>query len=307
MRESACFDIEGSEEEWLKHLEEQGFVVLTNVASHATCDAMRACFWDWASPFSTADDPASWASLPAHDYTGIIAGHGIGQSQFAWHARSIPGVRRAFAAIWRDDDVITSFDGANVFRPFREPSGSAGLRTASGWWHVDQGARKRGRHAVQGALSLTASSAATGGLAVRPGSHKAHDELLSRFPESTQDFVVLPEGDPVLQQYPGVLVVNPPGSLLLWDSRCVHCNSPALVDSEIQGAPQLLRLVAYVCMTPRKRADADTLAARRLAVDQGATTTHWPHELRITSRASPGQPGLVGALATLSDVQRDLV
>jgi hypothetical protein len=36
-----------------------------------------------------------------------------------WHCRSAPAVKRAFASIWGTDDLVTSFDGMCVFRPWQ--------------------------------------------------------------------------------------------------------------------------------------------------------------------------------------------
>ena len=71
--------------------------------------------WDFleAVPGATArrDDPDSWGSedwLPSAS-TGIIQGHGWGQSDFMWSIRLLPVVKAAFAAIWSTDDLLVSF------------------------------------------------------------------------------------------------------------------------------------------------------------------------------------------------------
>ena len=46
---------------------------------------------------------------------------GIGQSSFLWYLRTLPNVKKAFAAIWGDDDLLVSFDGCGVFRPIEYP------------------------------------------------------------------------------------------------------------------------------------------------------------------------------------------
>lgn len=84
------------------------------------------------------------------------------------------------------------------------------------------------------------------------------------------------------------------GDLVLWDSRCIHCNTPALVEEdnadekEISKQPALLRLVAYVCMSPISMFKPDPFAFdtieefRRLREDfvhDGITCSHWPLQL----------------------------
>ena len=115
-----------------------------------------------------------------------------------WRARALPRVRDAFAAIWGTHDLLTSFDGANVFRPWND---RPEWRTDGGWYHVDQGTAKQGCHCVQGLLTLTDASYHTGGLVVVPGSHHAHADLCARLAQlqpPERDFLPVPLDDPVL-------------------------------------------------------------------------------------------------------------
>ncbi|KAG8465070.1 hypothetical protein KFE25_012433 [Diacronema lutheri] len=272
---------------WKRHLSEEGYCVIASVANADECANAERLFWAWVEavePRVNPEDAATWRHIPCSRFTGIVSSGGIGQSEFAWRLRSLPAVVRAFAQIWGCDDrsLISSFDGANCFRPFRAPAGAADLATSGGWWHIDQSAAKQGLHAVQGLVSVTASTAATGGLCVLPGTHREHAEVSGRYAHVKQDYVHLARDDPLLARVrdghgPGALLVTcGAGDLLLWDSRVVHCNTPALRQAPEQGTPRLLRLAAYVCMTERSRADAVTLRARRRAVDELGTSTHWP-------------------------------
>ncbi len=63
----------------------------------------------------TWDLKGDW--LPS-EKNGIISGFGFGQSRFMWNLRLMPRVKRAFEAIWNTKDLIVSFDGGNVFRPW---------------------------------------------------------------------------------------------------------------------------------------------------------------------------------------------
>lgn len=48
----------------------------------------------------------------------------------------------------------------------------------------------------------------------------------------------------------------------------------------------LLRIVAYVCMTPLAWASPEVLASRRLAFVHNESTSHWPHKFMSGGRAS---------------------
>jgi hypothetical protein len=308
------------EEEGLrKYLDEYGFAVVASVIENRERIRIHSgLFWDFleAIPGTTVrrGEPGSWTNrkdwLPSPG-NGIISGFGFGQSEFLWSLRTLPRVRRAFEAIWGgESDLLVSFDGGNCFRPWNDPELQRDLgshikedwMTQSGWWHVDQNpnvASHRGRVCVQGVVTLTAATENTGGLCVVPGSHKHHDAVCERaareYGSLGGDFVPIVEEDEILRG--GALVVCEAGDLVLWDSRTVHCNTPAIdpAPSSPNAAAKreevggLLRLAGYVCMTPAKMATAAVLTERREAFTKGFGTSHWPHE--FTSRVAP-LPGM---------------
>merc|ERR1712137_784507 len=123
---SARFDITATEQ-WLAYLEEHGYCVLANVADAQAIEQAKSLVWDFLESvpetqvkrnnLSTWGIEGDWLPSPSN---GILGGFGFGQSAFCWHARLLPGVKQAFAAIWDSDDLIVSFDGGNVFRPWAQ-------------------------------------------------------------------------------------------------------------------------------------------------------------------------------------------
>lgn len=262
--------------ELLAHLEEHGFAVVCDVLSLSELQQAESLLWKFLS------EQAGWKQGSPNTWTdesfgkigqlhrGLVNGRGVGQSAASWFVRTRKTVRSVFAHIWRDDDLITSFDGVNVFRPWHHGF----QKTSGGWFHVDQGRTMRNLQCVQGFVSLTNQGADTGGLVVIPGSHKHHDEVC-QLAEDDQDYIEPSPNHPLLAM-PKRLVACRAGDLVLWDSRCLHCNSPALVEP---SAPvdKLLRAVIYVCMTPRAWSSAEDLSIRRQGYEINVTTSHWPH------------------------------
>lgn len=305
----------------LSFLDENGYAVVKNVASPSEVAAAKQLLWHFLEENASMrrDDPSSWSDnhfrTIGDPTNGIISGNGFGHSEVCWFLRTLKGVRRAFEALWGTDDLIASFDGGNVFRPHHRP-GCARHRTNGGWWHVDQGRSKRGRHAVQGLVSLHDATAATGGLCVIPGSHHDHENLLSYTNTSPEgsDFVVVPapQINPAVRS--GVLVTCKAGDMVLWDSRTIHCNAPSLEPPSADAGyaeDELLRAVTYVCMTPRRMATTATLRARRCAAALGVGSTHWPHDLRTLCDASileqADETEIERALQQMKREQRELV
>jgi len=254
------------------------------------------------------DDGSTWGKekWPRTVGGGLVVYYGIGQSEGVWYVRGRKAVKQAFEQIYGTDELLVSFDGVSMFRPWsRQPE----LKTGSGWWHVDQDPLHNPEFdCVQGLVNLLPSTPHTGGNTLVPSSHKRFGELAVRYrsrleklasrhergggegvgdvtsPQASQ--LRLDPDDPILIEGTPLMLHLEAGDLLLWDSRVVHCNSSGLCDDEQEKRDELLRQVVLVCMTPRVKASPDVLAARESAVSSGVTTTHWPHKFQPTEAQS---------------------
>jgi ectoine hydroxylase-related dioxygenase (phytanoyl-CoA dioxygenase family) len=269
---------------WLEHLDREGYAVVAGAGDVADVARAEKLLWDFLEETTTwqRSSPESWTDeAVGHIGTtdiGIINGGGCAQSDFLWHVRTLPGVRQAFERIWSTDDLLVSFDGANIFRPWHHGF----KKTVGGWWHVDQGFKKEGRHAVQGFVSLYTQNGETGGLTVVPRSHLRFAEVVEKQRQKNQsvDYCTVQPYSPVLRELPQRLVSCEPGDLVLWDSRTVHANAPA-PQPPTAPANRLLRAVAYVCMTPKRFAKEEVRQGRRAAYQYRVGCSHWPHELNL--------------------------
>eukprot|EP00601_Ochromonadales_sp_CCMP2298_P020096 CAMPEP_0173305026 /NCGR_PEP_ID=MMETSP1143-20121109/19764_1 /TAXON_ID=483371 /ORGANISM="non described non described, Strain CCMP2298" /LENGTH=400 /DNA_ID=CAMNT_0014245897 /DNA_START=16 /DNA_END=1214 /DNA_ORIENTATION=+ len=235
---STRYDIRDEEQAraMLLALEEHGYAVVAQVANQEQIAAAVTGFWEfWEAKTQRGllrNDPRTWKPWVANSSTGILVDSGgANHCEFLWNTRTLPLVKEAFARIWEDPDLLVSFDAGNVFRDWRH---DVRWLTAAGWWHVDQnatlGAHRQGRRSVQGLVTYFDATAETGGLTLVPGSHKEHEALCGRAPGSKMrvDFVPVPPQDPLFLDREVILVCARAGDLILWDSRTVHCNSPAL-------------------------------------------------------------------------------
>lgn len=270
---------------WLAHLDEHGYAVVCDVVHAAERSVAEDLLWQFLVEDAGMErnEVPTWSDANFARVgcigTGIIDGAGIGQSDFLWYLRTLPAVRHVFAAIWgvAAEELLTSFDAANVFRPWQNPDLSIS-RTSGGWYHVDQGlCCGHARQSVQGFVSLLDADSSTGGLVVVPGSHTRHGQLVQNM-ASEGNFMSVPPSHPILE-LPKRLVSCRAGDLVLWDSRCVHCNAPGRLPDPAAPLPpmQLIRAVAYICMTPRTKASEEVLGQRREAYRDRVTTSHWPH------------------------------
>mmetsp|Transcript_15972 Transcript_15972/g.24552 ORF Transcript_15972/g.24552 Transcript_15972/m.24552 type:complete len:448 (+) Transcript_15972:41-1384(+) len=311
-----------------KHLDEYGYVVFKNVIpSNTEIEEIRTQIWDWLEQLSfpnekkiDRDDPETWhdGNWPCDPDTGIVFSFGVGQARFMWRCRSYPKVHAAFSKAWGTSDLITSFDGCNLYRPWQY---HGGWRTKGKWWHLDQNARRsesRGKQSIQGLLALTDGDETTGGLCVIPKTHLVHDQLCERVRwPSHSDYVPLPKKDRVFDDFRdvgGYLVHYKAGDLVVWDGRTVHCNSPSMdaldanaTVSRAESAAKkcsLTRMVVYICFGPREKAKNEILKKRQqIAFNAHCTSTHWPHFFRYRLGA-----GVVGhGDFSLNEAQKRLV
>mmetsp|Transcript_75860 Transcript_75860/g.245661 ORF Transcript_75860/g.245661 Transcript_75860/m.245661 type:complete len:256 (-) Transcript_75860:199-966(-) len=232
-------------------------------------------------------------------------------------------VKAAFAAAWNEEDLLVSFDGGGMFRPWAY--NLAWLTRGDCWYHTDQSPKlegSRGRVCVQGLVTLCDATPQTGGLVVVPGSHIHHETVCARAPddddgEDVHDFVAIPLQDPILEGG-GRLVCASAGDLILWDSRTIHCNTCAVPEPDegrarafaqevdARGGPwELIRQVGYICMTPRSLAAPGVIEKRTHAFVTNHGTSHWPHKLHDFGAPVLGTPDKDPAL--ISREQRALI
>lgn len=270
------------EEAYKTYLEEYGYVVIGGVLDDKEVNRAKELLWDFLEKYGMKrDDPSTWgdenfgkiASLSS----GIIMRGGIGQSDFQWYCRTRDNVKNVFSAIYETRDLLTSFDGGNIFRPWQAES-LVDHCTTSGWLHVDQGRKLRGMQCIQALVTLTDVSEETGGFYCIPRSHHYHDELMVHA-TNDDNFVKVPADFPCLKD-PQIMPRCKAGDMILWDSRTIHCSSPALVQPTLP-LDQLLRVASYICMVPSTKADEGVINRRVEMYQCNATGTHWPHLLKF--------------------------
>lgn len=267
---------------WMLHLDQEGYAVIASIAQKEELARAEDLLWEFL------EKHAGWERSSNETWTdegmekigcvhrGLVNGAGMGHSDFMWYLRTLPKVREVFEYIWGTDNLIVSFDGANLFRPWHHGF----KKTMGGWWHVDQGKAKQGRHAVQGFVSLFQADGRSGGLTVVPRSHLRFSEVVEDQQNPHKDYCTVQNYSAVLQELPRRLVCCQPGDLVLWDSRTVHANAPAS-EQPIAPADKLLRAVGYICMTPARFASGDVRKHRRTAYEYRVSTSHWPHQFDV--------------------------
>jgi len=270
----------------LAHLATKGYVVIAGVLTQEEVKKATDLFWDYAENLYKGNekidrfDTTSWENWPGWKETGVNPENGIGQSELLWYIRQNDNVINTFKDAWETDELLCSFDGCGTFRPIHEIKK---WKTNTGWWHIDQNpVLLKERACIQGFVSLTDQDPSTGGFICKPEGLKMF--LDAKASADQGNFVkLMPDVHKEILDCPSKFVKCKAGDMVLWDSRLPHCNTPAFVEPKVTNGDELLRLVAYVCMTPKSFATPELLNIRKQAVLHGVTTSHWPH---VFSRAS---------------------
>ncbi len=270
--------------ESIAYLDAHGYVVIANALSPEEARRALDLTWDYLEQLGTGVDRKNvdtWDDdrWPTAVHGGILPGHGIGHSAAQWFIRGVPNVKRAFAAVWDTDELLVSFDGMALWRPWAINPNWKTNRGGS-WLHIDQHPIGRpGKHCVQGLVNLLPTSPASGGNVLIPGSHRSfaripevYPQRLGKVPVSVDHFR-FPADDPMLAGTPPIMCAMEAGDLLLWDSRTIHCSSPGM--EAPQAKPELMRAVSLVCMMPKRLSPPEVIAQRRRAVEGVTSTTNW--------------------------------
>lgn len=257
---------------WLYHLYDKGWsVVPLDGLSVGPCQDR---FYDWlgrhsSSSFSRAD-PKTWTDLPCSLRDGIIR-QNFGHTDLQWEVRE--RCVSAFSTIWRvkPEDLLCSFDGG-CFLPPREKSKKVKL-----WLHTDQHNGIVDFSCVQGLVTLSNCGPEDGGLVLVQGSKEIFASYRQRHPSEGYGYCLVDMEDPDVKGLQIIKPCVPAGSLILWDSRMIHCNlAPTTADP---------RICLYVSMGRRSDATPDELSKRVKWYTEGKMTTHsvsgpWLHVVK---------------------------
>jgi len=274
-------------------LAQHGVAIVPSVLNEHECAAMMTGAWDmlehltscWPVPISRWD-AATWKGFrdlfPTRSM--LLQHFGVGHADFVWEVRRNPKCMEIFAKIWNSpvEDLLVSFDGMS----FQFPPEITGFGFFKGqnWYHTDQNYSRNGFECVQGWVTGLDVGVGDATLAFYEGSHRYHGEFASRFSARVvaekKDFYKLSEEEKAFYMDRGcteTFVVCPKGSLVLWDSRVIHCG----VEARMGRAAANFRCIVYLCYMPRTMANEKELAKRRKAFEEGRMTTHWPCKVRL--------------------------
>ena len=277
----------------METIEKYGVAIVPNLLNDLECHKMATGMWEtleditqiWVQPISR-DNPESWKNIrdlfPLHSM--LIQHWTIGHAQFIWDLRQNPKCVNVFSKIWDTplEDLLSSFDAAS----FHMPSETTGIGWhRSTWYHSDQSFVNRGFKCVQSWVTAFDVNRGDATLAFYEGSNNYHSEFGDAFGITDKGNWYRMDTDDKIKFYTdrGCLpkrIMCPKGSMVLWDSRTIHCGTEPIKGREKPN----FRCVAYLCYMPRSMATKKKLEKKIKAFEEMRMTTHWPCEAKLFAK-----------------------
>lgn len=291
------YAVNGGEHTIKSRLEQYGVAIVPGILDEKECSAMHSQIWDhfehisqtWAKPI-TRGDPTTWRGFydlfPLHSF--LHQHFNIGHCQASWNIRANPKVAQPFADLHKIqslEDLLVSFDGLS-FGPPPEVT-SKGWNRNNTWYHTDQSYQRSGFECAQGWVTALDVEEGDATLSIMEGSHNYHKECSEEFKDlkaSKGDWCKLTREQEVwYRKTKGCKYVNikcPKGSLVLWDSRTIHCG----IEASRGRANPKFRSIVYVCYLPRMMATKKDLEKKRKAFLELRTTSHWANKAKMFAK-----------------------
>ncbi len=266
-------------------LEEFGVAIIPSVLNPDECEELLNGLWNffehitknWETPVSRHNTD-SWKQIyslyPIHSM--LFQHWNIGHSQAVWDARQNEKIVDIFSHFWNceNNDLLVSFDGASFHVP--PEFTSRGWNRFSPWFHTDQSYTRNEFECVQSWITAVDVEDGDATLAIMEGSHKYHKECAETFELNNKDDWYKLNGheqefyDNKRCEYKKIKC--PKGSLVLWDSRTIHCG----VESSRSRNNPHFRAVIYLCYQPRSMCSKANIKKKQKAFNELRMTTHWP-------------------------------
>ena len=272
-------------------LEQYGVAIIPELVDKNTCKKMEELIWkhfsyitqNWTNPIRQ-DNSNSWKGIfelfPSHSM--LIQFHGVGHCEMNWEMRQDPRIVQIFAELYgcSPRDLLVSFDGLSFGLP--PETTQRGWNRHKTWFHTDQAPVRNDFECVQSWITARPVNRGDATLSVLESIHKYHADFEKEFQtKHKKDWYKLnPRQQEFFIKKKGCNIKNimcPAGSLVLWDSRTIHCGIEAMRERQHPNT----RIISYLCYQPRSQATSAQIKKKQKAFNERRATTHWPCKVKL--------------------------
>ena len=264
-------------------LDKYGVAIIPNILTKTECEKMKDGMWNYLEHItSKMDNPinrnnsTSWKTYkklyPKHSM--LLQLWSVGHAQFIWDLRTNPKVIAPFEKIWNTDakDLLVSFDGASFHFP-PETTNYGWVNHNKSWIHFE---------CVQSWINAFDTNEGDATITILEGSNKYHKDFATHFNIANSDDWHILNNEELnwyinIKKCSKINIKCPAGSMVLWDSRTIHCGT----EPEKSRKNPNFRCVVYLCYTPRTKTTNNVLKKRIEAWKNLRMTTHWPHKPKL--------------------------
>ena len=268
-----------------KTLKKYGVAIIPNILDDNECNNLVNGIWDyfehitqkWEQPINR-NKQKSWKQIynffPIHSM--LFQHFNIGHSQVCWDVRQNKKIIKIFSKLWdcKSEELLVSFDGLSFNIP--PEITNRGWNRNNTWYHTDQSFHRNDFECVQSWVTGLDVNEGDATLAFIEKSNRYHKEFQDKFQiKIKKDWYKLTKEQEQFYIDKGCKykkIKCPKGSLVLWDSRTIHCGTEALRERKNKN----FRAIIYLCYKPRKLCLEKNIKKKIKAFNELRMTTHWP-------------------------------
>jgi hypothetical protein len=270
-----------------------GVAIIPNVLDEDECEDIKKGMWDMLEYTSEnlkvpikRDDKKTWRSIK--EYYGLhsmlIQHWHLGQSEFIWKIRENDKIIKVFEKIWscEKDDLLVSFDGISI--NLAPEVTNYGINCKD-WLHVDQRFTNNDFSCIQSWVNPYDTNEGDSTLYFLENSNLYHEGFEEKYATKCEsDWYKFTDDE--LEYYKDEKkceekrIKCPKGSLVLWDSRTVHCGGKVFKEREEQNT----RCAIYLCYIPRKYCTDKDLKKKIKAFDEMRITSHYANRAKLFAK-----------------------
>ena len=273
-----------------KTLKKYGVAIIPNVLDLNESNSLVSGIWDflehithhWNEPIKRKTKK-SWRGFydlfPLHSM--LLQHWGVGHAQVSWNMRQNRKIAEIFAHFWKcePEELLVSFDGLSFSIPPEVTK--KGWNRNNTWYHTDQSYTTPDFKCIQSWVTGLDINEGDATLSFMEGSNKFHDEFREHFNITDKaNWYKLTKEQEQFYKDKGCEYKNiecPKGSLVLWDSRTIHCGIEPNKDRDDKN----FRAVIYLCYMPRSLCSDVNLKKKQNAFTELRTTSHYPCEIKL--------------------------